>query len=195
MWNSKNYAAMAALGMSLAVAAATPASAQWLGWGGAYGYTGGCGAYGYAPVYGYAGGCGNGAYGYAPAYAGVYSYGWPYGAVGYGGCGSYGYAPTYGYAGGCGYGAYGYAPAYGYASYGGCGSYGYAPAYYGSAGYGYGCRARHQHGYGGYASAYLPRSRSYAFASRSDHRQVYASADSPRYSSGHSIRRHLASAN
>src|SRR5579871_3534675 len=180
MWNSKQYAAMAILGAGLAFAAATPASA----WGsGAYGY-GGCGAYGYAPVYGYASGCGYGAYGYAPAYAGVYSYGWPYGAVGlgYGGCGAYGYAPAYGYAGGCGYGAYGYAPTYGYAS--GC-AYGYAPSYGYAASYGYGCRARHLHGHGGYALAYAPRS--------SAHRQYYASASSPRYSSNASMRARLAS--
>ncbi len=87
MWNSRKYTAMAVVGVGLAVAAATPASAQLLGSGGAYGYTGGCGAYGYAPVYGYAGGCGGygaygAAYGAAPAYAGVYSYGWPYGIIG-----------------------------------------------------------------------------------------------------------------
>jgi hypothetical protein len=121
MWNSKNFAAIAVLGVGLAVAAATPASAWWPG------------------GYGSAGGCGYGAYASAP-YAGVYSYGWPYGTVGYAGCGAYGYAPAYGYAGGCGYGASGYAPAYG--------AYGYDPAYYG-----YGCRGRHPHGHGGYASA------------------------------------------
>jgi hypothetical protein len=119
MWNSKNYAAVAVLGVGLAMAAATPASAWW------------------PADYGSAGGCGYGAYAYAPAYAGVYSYGWPYGTVGYA-CGAYGYAPAY--AGGCGYGASGYAPAYG--------AYGYGPA-----SYGYGCRGRHPHGHGGYASA------------------------------------------
>ena len=152
MWNSRKYAAMAVLGMGLAVAAATPASAWWPG---AYGSAGGCG-YGYAPVYGYGGGCGYGAYGYAPAYAGVYSYGWPYGTVGYGDWGAYGYA------GGCGYGAYGYAPTYG--------TYGYAPTYgaygYGAASYGYGCRAHHHvHGHGGYALAYAPQSSYHASAS------------------------------
>ena len=104
MWNSRKYTAMAVVGVGLAVAAATPASAQLLGSGGAYGYTGGCGAYGYAPVYGSAGGCGGyGAYGYAPVsgYAG-----------GCGGYGAYGYAPNYGFAGACrarrhhGYGGY-----------------------------------------------------------------------------------------
>src|SRR5216683_2986924 len=60
MWNSRKYTAMAVVGVGLAVAAATPASAQLLGSGGAYGY---------APVSGYAGGCGGyGAYGYAPNY-------------------------------------------------------------------------------------------------------------------------------
>ena len=88
MWNSRKYTAMAVVGVGLAVAAATPASAQLLGLGGAYGYTGGCGGYASAPVYGSAGG----------------------------GCGGYGYAPVSGYAGGCGgYGAYGYAPNYGFA--------------------------------------------------------------------------------
>src|SRR6266851_1163219 len=92
MWNSRKYTAMAVLGAGLAVAAATPSSAQ--SWGGAYGYAGGCGASGYAPT----------------AYAGVYSYGWPYGVIGDVGC------PAYGYAGGCGgYGAYGSAPLYGFA--------------------------------------------------------------------------------
>src|SRR5258708_18696641 len=89
MWNSRKYTAMAVLGAGLAVAAATPSSAQ--SWGGAYGYAGGCGASGYAPT----------------AYAGVYSYGWPYGVIGDVGC------PAYGYAGGFGYGAYGYAGDYG----------------------------------------------------------------------------------
>src|SRR5258706_7724871 len=82
MWNSRKYMAMAVLGAGLAVAAATPSSAQ--SWGGAYGYAGGCGASGSAPA----------------AYAGVYTYGWPYGVIGDVGC------PAYGYAGG---GAYGYA--------------------------------------------------------------------------------------
>lgn len=164
MWNTKNYAAMAVLGGGLAVAAATPASAWWPG---AYGSAAGCGAYGYAPAYGYAGGCGYGGYGYAPAYAGVYSYGWPYGTVGYG-FGTYGYAPTYGYAGGCGYSASGYAPAYG--------AYGYGPA-----ASGYGCRARHLHGHGAYGLAYGARS--------SYHTRSYASASKPEFSA----RRHFAS--
>src|SRR5260221_8084357 len=122
MWNSRKYTAMAVVGVGLAVAAATPASAQLFGLGGAYGYAGGCGGYGYAPVYSYAGGCGGygaygAAYGAAPAYAGVYSYGWPYGIIG--DVGHY----AYGSAGGCGggYGAYGYAPVYGSA--GGCGGF------------------------------------------------------------------------
>jgi hypothetical protein len=191
MWNSNKYAAMAVVGVGLAVAAATPASAQWLGGGGAYGYSGGCGGYGYAPVYGYAGGCGaygayGAAYGAAPAYAGVYSYGWPYGLIGdvghygaygyAGGCGggygAYGYAPVYGSAGGCGgYGAYGYAPVYGYA--GGCGgygAYGYAPNY----GFAGACRARRHHGYGGYALARVtPRAHAYAaYASRPSVKQT-----------------------
>jgi hypothetical protein len=203
MWNSRKYTAMAVLGAGLAFAAATPASAQWLG--GAYGYAGGCGAYAYAS------GCGGyGAYGYAPStYAGVYSYGWPYGiigdvgytgygygAYGYagGGCGGgYGYAPIYGYAGGgCGgYGAYGAAPVSGYV--GGCGSYGaygYAPMY----GFAGSCRARRSHGYGGYATARV-MARPHAYASyipQSSHqRQLYAAASSPRYSSNDSTRRHL----
>jgi hypothetical protein len=203
MWNSRKYTATAVLGVGLAVAAATPSSAQWLG--GAYGYAGGCGAYGYAPAYGYAGGCGGygayGAYGYAPtAYAGVYSYGWPYGIIGdvgysaygyAGGCGAYGY----GYAGGgCGgYGGYGYAPVYGYA--GGCGSYGaygYAPNY----GFAGACRARRGHGYGGYVQARaMTRQSAYAaYIPRSSHqRQIYASASSPRYGANDGARRHFVS--
>jgi hypothetical protein len=156
MWNSIKYAAIAVLGVGLAVAAGTPASAWWPG---AYGNAGGCGYYGYAPAYGYAGGCGYGAY--TPAYAGVYSYGWPYGTVGYGNYGDYGYA------GGCGDAASGYAPAYG--------AYGY-----GTASYGYGCRARHLHGHGGYALAYVPRP---------SYHGNYASASNPNFSA----RRHSAS--
>src|SRR5712671_4568498 len=117
MWNSRKYTAMAVLGAGLAVAAATPSSAQ--SWGGAYGYAGGCGASGYAPT----------------AYAGVYSYGWPYGVIGDVGC------PAYGYAGGFGYGAYGYAGDYG--PYGSTPLYGFAGA----------CRARRNHGHGGYVEA------------------------------------------
>jgi hypothetical protein len=199
MWNSRKYAAMAVVGAGLAVAAATPASAQLFG--GAYGYAGGCGggygAYGYAPVYGSAGGCGGyGAYGAAyggtPAYAGVYSYGWPYGLIGdvghygaygsAGGCGggygAYGYAPVYGSAGGCGgYGAYGYAPVYGYS--GGCGgygAYGYAPNY----GFAGACRTRRRHhGYGGYALAQVtPRPHANAvYASRPSVKQTVQVVD------------------
>jgi|SRR5215471_2783531 len=166
MWNSRKCTAMAVLGVGLAVAAATPASAQWLGWGGAYG-AGGCGGYGYA------GGCGGfGAYGYAPAYAGVYSYGWPYATVGYGAYGAYDGCGAYGGYGGCG--AYGYA-----GDCGGYGAYGYAPAYYGYGygAYGYGgCRHRVR-GYGGYALAYTPRHRSgYAYAAYTPQKHIYASA-------------------
>jgi hypothetical protein len=100
MWNSRNHTAMAVVGVGLAVAVASPSSAHRLG--GAYGYAGGCGAFG--------------AYGYAPAaYGGVYTYGWPYGVIG-----DVNY-PTYGYAAGCGYSTYGYAS--------GHGPYGYAPNY------------------------------------------------------------------
>src|SRR6266853_790603 len=113
MWNSKKYSAIAVLGVGLAFAAASPASA-----------CGGCGGgYGYAPMYGAAyGGCGGGYgggygyYGYAPAYYG-----------GYGG-GGYGYGGGYGF-GGChsrhrvhGYGGYAlasrnYRSGYAYAAY------------------------------------------------------------------------------
>src|SRR5258708_23543725 len=123
MWKSRKYTAMAVVGVGLAVAAATPASAQLLGSGGAYGYTGGCGAYGYAPVYGSAGGCGGygaygAAYGAAPAYAGVYSYGWPYGLIG-----DVGHYGAYGSAGGCGgfRGAFQFTPGSRYARGGGGG--------------------------------------------------------------------------
>jgi hypothetical protein len=142
MWNSRKYTAMALLCAGVAVAAATPSSAQ--SWGGAYGYAGGCGASGSGPA----------------SYAGVYTYGWPYGVIGDVGCpaygdaggGAYGYAG--GYSGGLGYGAYGYGP-YGYAlntDAGSCGDYGaYASApLYGFAG---ACRARRNHRYGGYVEA------------------------------------------
>ena len=98
MWNGRKYTAMAVLGAGLAVAAATPSSAQQ--WGGAYGYAGGCGASGYAQRH-------------TPglrrhvvsvkqaAYLGRYG--------GYGGRGGYGFA---GYGGRSGYGSYGYAPAH-----------------------------------------------------------------------------------
>src|SRR5216683_3274145 len=98
MWNSRKYTAMAVLGAGLAVAAATPSSAQ--SWGGAYGYGWPYGVIGDVgcPAYGYAGGFGYGAYGYAGDY------------------GPFGYALVNGYAGGCGgYGAYGSAPLYGFA--------------------------------------------------------------------------------
>jgi hypothetical protein len=127
MWNSRKYTAMAVLGAGLAVAAATPSSAQ--SWGGA-GYAGGCGVSGSAPA----------------AYAGVYTYGWPYGVIGDVGCPAYGYG-AYGYAGG--YGPYGYALN---TDAGGCGGYG---AYGSTQIYGFAgaCRARRNHGYGGYVEA------------------------------------------
>jgi hypothetical protein len=146
MWNGRKYAAIAVLGAGLAVAAATPSSAQFLG--GAFGYAGGCGVSGSAPA----------------AYAGVYTYGWPYGVLGDVGCPAYGYAGggAYGYAGGyaagSGYGAYGYARGYGPYGYafntdtgvcGGYGAYGSAPLV-GIAG---SCRARRSHRHGGYVEA------------------------------------------
>jgi hypothetical protein len=143
MWNTRKYSVMAIVGAGLAFAAASPASACGLGYGGAYGLAGGYGGYG-----GY-GGCGS--YGYAAPVA-VMSYG--YAPVGYAygsGCGSYGYAPT---SYGCG-GSYGYAPT----SYGCGGSYGYAPTYgyapigtYGSA-YGYGGCGRHHRARAAYGAA------------------------------------------
>jgi hypothetical protein len=138
MWNSRKYTAMAVLGAGLAVAAATPS------------YAGGCGVSGSAPA----------------AYAGVYTYGWPYGVIGDVGCpaygyvggGAYGYAGGYAGGGGIGYGAYGYASGYGPYGYtfntdaGGCGGYG---AYGSTPIYGFAgaCRARRNHGYGGYVEA------------------------------------------
>jgi hypothetical protein len=51
MLNSRKYAALAVLGVGLAVAAATPAKAQWLGWGRpSFGFAGWPMAYGYAGV-------------------------------------------------------------------------------------------------------------------------------------------------
>ena len=148
MWNSRKYTAMAVLGAGLAVAAATPSSAQ--SWGRAYGYAGGCGVSGSAPA----------------AYAGVYTYGWPYGVIGDVGCpaygyvggGAYGYAGGYAGGGGIGYGAYGYAGGYGPYGHalntdagacGGYGAYGSTPIY----GFAGACRARRNHGYGGYVEA------------------------------------------
>jgi hypothetical protein len=87
MSNARKYAAIAALGVGLALAAAMPASAQWYGWGGPY-Y-----GYGYAPYHPYYG------YGYAPAYPYVF-YHRPYYADGYG------YYPRHHY--------YGYHPYDGY---------------------------------------------------------------------------------
>ena len=102
MWNSRKYAAMAILGAGLAVATATPSSAQ--PWG--------CGASGYAPA----------------AYAGVYTYGWPYGVIGDVGCPAYGLGyNAYGYAGG--YGPYGYALNTDAIGCGGYGAYGSTPLY------------------------------------------------------------------
>src|SRR6266436_1265321 len=131
MWISRKCTAMAVLCAGLAVAAATPSSAQ--SWGGAYGYAGGCGASGSGPA----------------AYAGVYTYGWPYGVIGDVGCPAYGYAGggAYGYAGG--YGPYGYALNTDAGGCGGYGAYGYAPNY----GFAGACRTRRGHGYGGYVQA------------------------------------------
>jgi hypothetical protein len=145
MWNSTKYTAVAVLSAGLAVAAATPSSAQ--SWGGA-GYAGGCGVSGSAPA----------------AYAGVYTYGWPYGVIGDVGCPAYGsagggaYGSAGGYAGGYGYGAYGYAGGYGPYGYvlnndvGACGGYG-AYGYAANSGFAGACRARRNHGYGGYVEA------------------------------------------
>jgi hypothetical protein len=54
MWNSKKYLAMAVVGAGLAVAAATPASAQFFGggWGGGWGGGSGWGGFGYGAGYG-----------------------------------------------------------------------------------------------------------------------------------------------
>ncbi len=94
MWNGRKYAAMAIAGIGFAVAAATPASAQ---------YNGGAGGFG------------------DHGYAGAYSHGWPYstsGLGGYGGSGDYGgYRRAYGAAHGAGYKGSGtrLAPSFGYA--------------------------------------------------------------------------------
>jgi hypothetical protein len=125
--NARKYTAIAALGMGLALAA-TPASAQWYGWGGPYyGYVGCCG-YGYAaypPYYGYR---------YAPQYYYVF-YHRPYYAYG----GSDGYYPPH---------SYGYRPLYGY----------YHPRHYGYGddhrAYGYGYGRPHHHFRGQGYSAY-----------------------------------------
>ena len=59
MWNIRQYAAIAAVGTGLAVAAASPASAQCGGWGGYGGWGGGYGAAGWGGG-GYGGGWGGG---------------------------------------------------------------------------------------------------------------------------------------
>jgi hypothetical protein len=106
-----NYAAMAVLGVGLAVAAATPAKAQWFGWGGPYyGFARWPMAYGFAGVPRLAFGCG------CPRVYGYAAYRRPY----YGG---YGYAMyrrpfyrAYGYAGYIPRYRF-YRPAYAYAGY------------------------------------------------------------------------------
>jgi hypothetical protein len=112
MWNSRKYAAAAIVGAGLAVAAASPASACWLGYSGYYGAPYGYGAYGYSSGWPYA----------STGYTDYLSYG-------YSGCGAYDaagwagsswgddYGPTYGYAGSAYAPACGYAPAFGCASF------------------------------------------------------------------------------
>jgi hypothetical protein len=187
MWNTKKYSVMAVLGVGLAFAAASPASACGFGWGGfpaAYGYAGGfggCGAFGSVgmPIaYGFGGGC-------APVAFGCGGYG--------GGYGAYGYAPIalrvvpryYGYAGGLGCGC-------GYAAYRPR-AFGYAVAFRRPIGFGF---AFHRPlGFG--IAFHRPIARMYAFhrplvrtyASRS-YRHIYASSYTPRYSANYSVKRH-----
>jgi hypothetical protein len=57
MLNVRKYAAMAVLGVGLAVAAVAPADAQWFGWGRPYFAFAGFPAYAYAPVRTFGFGC------------------------------------------------------------------------------------------------------------------------------------------
>jgi hypothetical protein len=100
MSNASKHAAIAALGVGLALAAATPASAQWCSWGGPY-YDVGCCSYGYAAHHPYYG------YGYAPAYYYVF-YHRPYYADGYS------YYPRHPYYGYGSYGGYNHRRYHGY---------------------------------------------------------------------------------
>jgi hypothetical protein len=85
MSNAREYTAIAALGVGLALAAAPPASAQWYGWSGPYDGYGACCGYGYAAYHPYYGD------GYAPPYYYVF-YHRPYYAYGY-----HPYSGYYGY--------------------------------------------------------------------------------------------------
>jgi len=97
MLNSRKYTALAVLGVGLAVAAATPAKAQWFGRGGPhFGYAGWPAAYGYARLHRFGYGCGcPRAYG---SYFPRYRYYRPYAYAGYFPRYRY-YRPFYGYAG------------------------------------------------------------------------------------------------
>jgi hypothetical protein len=128
MGSVKKYSALAVVGVGLAFAASSPASAcGGFGWGGfpafgaGFGGCGGFGGFGFAPIaFGWGGGFGGCG---MPIAFGCGGFGGGYGGFGRG----YGFAPVLGYGGGWGcrhrraYGrAYGYAvayrrPAYGYA--------------------------------------------------------------------------------
>ena len=113
MFNTRKYTALAVLGVGLAVAAATPAKAQWFGWGRPYfGYAGWPAAYGYARFHRFGYGCGcPRAYG---AYFPRYRYHRPYSYAAYFPRYRY-YRPFYSYAGYMPMYRY-YRPAYGYAA-------------------------------------------------------------------------------
>ena len=114
MLNSRKYTALAVLGVGLAVAAATPAKAQWFGWGGPYfGHAGWPAAYGYARFHRFGYGCGcPRAYG---AYFPRYRYYRPYSYAAYFPRYRY-YRPSYSYAGYMPRYRY-YRPAYGFAAF------------------------------------------------------------------------------
>ena len=82
MLNTRKYTALAVLGVGLAVAAATPAKAQWFGWGRPYfAYAGWPAAYGYAgfPRLGFGCSCARGYAAYLPRYR-IYRPGFAYAA-------------------------------------------------------------------------------------------------------------------
>ena len=113
MWNIRKYSAMAIVGVGLAFAASSPASAQWGGWGG----SGWGGAYGAGGWGGSGWGSGYGGYGSPVTYILVPVYS-GYGGGGYGGWGGgYGGGDYGGWGGGYGFGCRSRHHRVGYGSY------------------------------------------------------------------------------
>jgi hypothetical protein len=180
MWNSKKYLAMAVVGAGIAVAAASPASAQWFGGGFGNGFGGGWGGTPVILGWGYPVGYG----GYGGGYGG---WGGAYGAAGYGGYDGYPSSQVIvlrtGGAYGCG-GSYGCArPTFG------CGSYGYVPRRV----YGCGMAALHR-GYStiaayrhSYAVAFHHPARVNAVYAARHHGHLYASYNLKRHYAKHGV--------